>query len=49
MLFVDWLAALLLAVWQQAAPPPWSVLLALAGSLWLLLPRGFRFALARGC
>ncbi len=39
--FVDWLAALPLAVWQQAAPPAWSVLLALLGGAWLLLPRGF--------
>jgi competence protein ComEC len=28
-------------MWQQAAPPAWSVLLALAGGVWLLLPRGF--------
>jgi len=41
MVFIDWLAALPLAVWQQAAPPAWSVLLALAGGIWLLLPRGF--------
>jgi competence protein ComEC len=41
MAFVDWLAALPLAVWQQAAPPAWSVLLALLGGAWLLLPRGF--------
>jgi competence protein ComEC len=40
MLFIDWLAAMPLAVWQQAAPPAWSVVLALAGGLWLLLPRG---------
>ena len=39
--FIDWLAGLPLAMWQQAAPPAWSVLLALAGGLWLLLPRGF--------
>lgn len=38
---VEWLAALPLAVWQQAAPPFWAVLLALAGGVWLLLPRGF--------
>ena len=38
---VDWLAALPVAVWQQAAPPGWAVLLALAGGVWLLLPRGF--------
>jgi beta-lactamase superfamily II metal-dependent hydrolase len=41
MMAVDWLAALPLAVWQQAAPPAWAVLLALAGGVWLLLPRGF--------
>jgi competence protein ComEC len=28
-------------MWQQAAPPAWAVLLALAGGIWLLLPRGF--------
>lgn len=27
--------------WQQHAPPLWSVPLALAGALWMLLPRGF--------
>jgi len=41
MVFIDWLAGLPLAMWQQAASPAWSVLLALAGSVWLLLPRGF--------
>lgn len=41
MAFIDWLAGLPLAIWQQAAPPAWSVLLALAGGIWLLLPRGF--------
>lgn len=39
--FIDWLAALPLATWQQAAPPAWAVLLALSGGVWLLLPRGF--------
>ncbi len=41
MVFIDWLAGLSLAMWQQAAPAAWSVLLALAGGIWLLLPRGF--------
>ena len=41
MVFIDWLGGLPLAMWQQAAPPAWSVLLALAGGVWLLLPRGF--------
>ena len=41
MVFIDWLAGLPLAMWQQAAPPAWAVLLALAGGVWLLLPRGF--------
>ncbi|MCF8197688.1 MAG: DNA internalization-related competence protein ComEC/Rec2 [Sulfuritalea sp.] len=41
MAFIDWLANLPLAMWQQAAPPAWAVLLALAGAGWLLMPRGF--------
>jgi len=38
--FLEWCAALPVAVWQQHAPPLWSVLLALAGAGWLLAPRG---------
>jgi competence protein ComEC len=30
-----------LPTWQQAAPPMWTMLLAMFGVLWLLLPRGF--------
>ncbi|MCC6879058.1 MAG: DNA internalization-related competence protein ComEC/Rec2 [Rhodocyclaceae bacterium] len=41
MAFVEWLAALPLAVWQQAAPPAWAVALGVAGCAWLLMPRGF--------
>ena len=41
MALIDWLAALPLAMWQQAAPPAWAVLLALGGGVWLLLPRCF--------
>ncbi|MCC6213001.1 MAG: DNA internalization-related competence protein ComEC/Rec2 [Burkholderiales bacterium] len=38
--FLEWCAALPAAVWQQHAPPLWATLLALAGVLWLLAPRG---------
>lgn len=41
MIFLDWLAGLPGALWQQHAPPPWTVLLAALGALCLLLPRGF--------
>lgn len=41
MQFLTALAALPGAAWQQHAPPGWSVPLALAGALWMLLPRGF--------
>ncbi|AJP48389.1 competence protein ComEC [Rugosibacter aromaticivorans] len=41
MRFIDWLAVLPMATWQQAAPPAWAILLALGGGVWLLLPRGF--------
>lgn len=38
--FLEWCGALPVAVWQQHAPPIWTVLLALAGVAWLLGPRG---------
>ncbi len=38
--FLEWCASLPAAIWQQHVPPLWSVLLALAGVLWLLAPRG---------
>lgn len=37
---IEWLAALPMALWQQAAPPPWLAVLATLGCLWGLLPRG---------
>jgi len=40
MLPVRWLGELPWASWQQAAPPPALALLAGAGCLWALLPRG---------
>jgi competence protein ComEC len=39
--FLEWCASLPVAVWQQHAPPLWTVLFALAGVGWLLAPRGF--------
>ncbi len=38
---LGWLAAQQFAVWTLPAPPMWAGVLALAGTLWLLLPRGF--------
>jgi len=38
--FLEWCASLPAAIWQQHVPALWSVLLALAGVLWLLAPRG---------
>jgi len=40
MLLLDWFNRLPAAVWQQHAPPQWTLLPAIAGVLWLLLPRG---------
>jgi competence protein ComEC len=40
MWLLEWCAGLPLAVWQQHAPAAWTVALALAGTAWLLLPRG---------
>jgi len=37
---LEWLSATPDAVWQQHAPVEWTILLGLAGTLWLLLPRG---------
>jgi len=41
MAMLDWLAGLPGAVWQQHAPPGWTLPLALAGVVWLLVPSGF--------
>jgi competence protein ComEC len=40
MTVIAFLADLPWAVWQQHAPPWWATLLALAGTAWLMLPRG---------
>ena len=39
--FLEWAAELPLAVASLPAPPAWAVLLALCGTVWMLLPRGF--------
>jgi competence protein ComEC len=36
-----WLAALPASVWQQHAPASWTIVAAVVGIFWLLLPRGF--------
>ncbi|MBI2311131.1 MAG: DNA internalization-related competence protein ComEC/Rec2 [Betaproteobacteria bacterium] len=41
MAFLVWLSELPDAVWEQHAPPPWTVAVALLGVAWLLLPKGF--------
>lgn len=38
---LEWLNRLPDAAWTQHAPPAWGVAAGMAGSLWLLLPRGF--------
>lgn len=37
---LEWMSALPHAVWQQHAPPQWAIVAALAGTLWLIVPRG---------
>ena len=39
--FLAWLGAGPLAVWSAPAPVPWVFCLALAGTLWMLAPRGW--------
>lgn len=41
MFALEWLSRLPDVVWQQHAPPLWTVLAAGIGLLWMLLPRGF--------
>jgi competence protein ComEC len=38
MTFLHWLSDLPQAVWQQHTPPAWTVLLAVVGIIWILLP-----------
>ncbi len=41
MIFLTWLSTLPVAVWQQHGPPVWTLVVAMLGVIWLLLPRGF--------
>lgn len=41
MALLEWLDTLPQAVWMQHAPPAWSIVAAMLGALWMLLPRGF--------
>lgn len=38
---LHWFSAGRLAVWSAPSPPPWLFVLAFAGTLWLLAPRGW--------
>ena len=40
-IFLGWLAASPLAVWSAPAPVPWVFCFALAGTVWMLAPRGW--------
>ncbi|MBI5751470.1 MAG: DNA internalization-related competence protein ComEC/Rec2 [Hydrogenophilales bacterium] len=49
MLALEWFASAPDAMWQQHAPPGWTILVALMGMAWLLAPRGFPARLAGAC
>jgi competence protein ComEC len=46
---LEWFATAPDAMWQQHAPPGWTILVAVAGVAWLLAPRGFPARLAGAC
>ena len=41
MYVLEWMSAASDAVWQQHAPVQWAIAVAVAGALWVMLPRGF--------
>ncbi len=41
MQLLQWLSELPQAVWQQHTPPGWTMLVAIIGIIWVLLPTGF--------
>ena len=48
MIILQWLAEMPLAVWQQPAPGFWTVIAAIIGMIWLLLPGGFGLGVVAG-
>nr|WP_164504207.1 DNA internalization-related competence protein ComEC/Rec2 [Nitrosomonas sp. HPC101] len=48
MMVLHWLGELPLATWQQHAPPLWTVIAAIAGVIWLLLPGGPGLGISAG-
>ena len=38
MAYLEWLNGFEWAVWQRAEPPPWAIVLAIAGACWCLIP-----------
>ncbi len=48
MVVLQWLAELPLAVWQQHTPPFWTVITAIVGVIWLLLPGGPGIGISAG-
>ncbi|MBT9614187.1 MAG: DNA internalization-related competence protein ComEC/Rec2 [Burkholderiales bacterium] len=46
---LEWFASAPDAMWQQHAPPGWTILVAVVGVAWLLAPRGFPARLAGAC
>lgn len=48
MAVLQWLNEAPQAVWQQHAPPAWTIIVALVGIIWLLLPGGLGLGLFAG-
>lgn len=40
MYMLEWMSALPHAIWEQHAPTRWAVAVAVAGTVWLMMPRG---------
>ncbi len=45
MKFLQWMSGFEWAVWQRAAPPMWTVILAAAGAAWLVVPAWWQWRL----
>lgn len=41
MVLLTWMSGFPAAVWQQHAPPAWTIAVAMIGIIWVLLPKGF--------